>query len=255
MSFPFLHGFDLLCFRKWIVALAGAMIGVTLVRGAEPAPDVPFPCMEKDWILKHKYLSSLVLQASHREQLDVYFLGDSITEFWPYDGKAVWQAEFGKLRVLNCGVSGDKTQNILLRITQGEFDRISPKVAVVLAGINNLGSSPDLKPEALAAGIGKIVATLHAKSPATKILVLSIFPPSEPADPIRERIRATNRLMAKLADGKAVVFLDLYDRFLDDKGVVPFDVSPDGTHLYAKGYQIWADAMRPVLKEMLGNGN
>jgi lysophospholipase L1-like esterase len=92
---------------------------------------------------------------------------------------------------------------------------------------------------------------LRAKSPKSKILLLSIFPSGEPGDPIRSRIQETNELIAKFGDGKSVVFLNLYDRFLDDKGVMPADVSPDGTHLYAKGYAIWAEGMRPVLKELL----
>jgi lysophospholipase L1-like esterase len=218
---------------------------------AESPPDQPVPCKEKEWIYKHRYLSSLVLQATRRPRLDVYFLGDSITEWWPLMGKDVWQEEFGAMRVFNCGVAGDTTQNILFRITQGEFEHTSPKVVVLLAGINNLGLSATLKPEELAKGIQRIIAVLHAKSPASKILLLSIFPSGEPGDPVRDRIRATNKLIQPLADGKVVFFLDLYDKFLDAKGVMPYDVSPDGTHLYSKGYRIWADAMRPVLKELL----
>ncbi len=241
---------------RWLRIMSVSFLIASTFQGssafaAEAPPDRPTPCLEKAWMNKHRYLTSLALQASHRPRLDIYFLGDSITEFWPYDAKEVWHAEFGSMQVLNCGVAGDKTQNILYRVSQGEFEHLSPKVIVLLAGINNLSESPALKPAELAQGHRRILETLRAKSPQSRILLLSIFPSGEPSDPIRERIRATNQLLAGLADGKSIFYLDIYDRFLDAHGVLPGDVSPDGTHLYAKGYRIWADAMRPKLMELL----
>lgn len=216
-----------------------------------PRPDVPMPCFDKQWFGKHNYLCSLVLKASRNPRLDVYFLGDSITEFWPFDGKEVWKAEFGKLQVLNCGVSGDTTQNILFRITHGELARIAPKVVVVLAGINNLGTYPQLRSDELAGGIRQIVATIRLKSPTSKVVLLSIFPSGEPNDPIRARIVETNKRLAALGDNCSVFFLDIYNSFLDSDGNFPITLSPDGTHPSAKGYQVWADAMRPTLQKLL----
>ena len=236
-----------------IIGLAGilALMVSDSAEGSEPAPNLPVPCMEKHWLGQHNYLTALVRRAGNQGPVDVYFLGDSITEFWPTVGKDVWQAEFGKMRVLNCGVSGDKTQNILFRITHGEFDRIQPKVVVLLAGINNLSNSPDLQPEDLARGIQRIVSVVHGKSPASKVLLLSIFPADEPANPIRKRILATNELIAKLADDKSVYYLDIHDRFLNERREVPSELSPDGTHPSAIGYQVWAEAMRPLLRQLL----
>lgn len=211
-------------------------------------PSVAEERSEKQWHNKHNYLASLVRQASRKPPMDIFFLGDSLTEFWPEMGKSVWAAEFGKLSVLNCGVAGDTTQNILYRITHGELDGIAPKVIVLLAGINNLGLSPNLAPAELAQGLKAIVSTLRAKSPGSKILLLSIFPT---ADPVQTRIKETNKLLAELADQKSVFFLDIYNSFLDAEKRFPAAISPDGLHLNAKGYQIWADAMRPTLLKLL----
>ncbi len=122
---------------------------------------------------------------------------------------------------------------------------------MVLAGINNLGLNPDLSPDELARGVRRIVATVRAKSPTSKVLLLSIFPSSEPADPVRARIVETNKRLALLNDNASVFYLDLYPAFLDKDGVFSPAISPDGTHLNAKGYQIWADAMRPTLQKLL----
>ena len=200
---------------------------------------------------KHRYLVSLVLQASRKPPLDAYFLGDSITEFWPELGKNVWQAEFGRMRVLNCGVSGDTTQNMLYRLTHGEFENVTPKVVVVLAGTNNLSLFPDLEPDDLVRGLQRTVSTLRAKSPSSKILLLSILPSGQPSDPIRERILDTNQRLAALSDGTSVIYLDIFSAFLDARGRFLPAVSQDGTHLTAKGYQVWADSMRPTLRKLL----
>ena len=220
---------------------------------AIPPTDLPQPRTDEAWLNKHHRLTSLVLEASRRPapELDIYFLGDSITEWWPLMAKEVWDAEFGRLRVLNCGASGDRTENILYRITHGEFEQITPRVIVLLAGINNLGGSPQLRAEELARGLERIVATLRAKSPASKILLLSIFPAGERSDPIRARIVETNKRVAGLADNSSVFYLDIYAKFLDPNGNLPATNAPDGLHLSANGYQIWADAMRPTLQGLL----
>src|SRR5262249_23549417 len=218
-----------------------------------PPPDLPSPRPDVAWRDKHHRFTSLVLEASRQPapQLDIYFLGDSITEWWPLMAKEVWDAEFGGLQVLNCGASGDRTENILYRITHGEFEQITPKGIVLLAGINNLGGSPQLSPEELARGLERIVATLRAKSPASKILLVSIFPAGERLDPIRGRIIETNKHVAGLADNSSVFYLDIYEKFFDSNGDLPATTAPDGLHLKANGYQIWADAVRPVLPELL----
>jgi len=220
--------------------------------GAElPRPDQPEPRLDESWLAKHKHRTRLVLEARDQPSLDIYFLGDSITEYWPEIAPDLWQAEFGQLRVLNCGVSGDVTQNIIYRLTQGEFEQISPKVVVLLAGINNLGRSPQLEPAELAGGLQQIVSILRTKSPGGKILLLSIFPAGSPADPVRGRIIETNKWLATLGDSSSVFYLDIYHAFLDPEGSLPAKIAPDGLHLSAQGYQIWADAMRPMLRKLL----
>lgn len=240
-------------FRRFRAVALGAVIGAALagvaIAGEAPRSDLPIPDQDKQWRGKHNYLTSLVAQASRRPPLDIYFLGDSITEFWPEIGKGVWATEFSGKHVLNCGVSGDLTQNILYRITYGEFDHISPKVVVVLAGTNNLGLYPQLPPEDAARGVKRIVAALHAKSPTSKILVLSIFPSGDQV--LCHRILETNKRVQEVNDGKSIFYLDIYQAFVGPDGRFLPGASLDGTHLSEKGYQIWADAMRPTLQKLL----
>ena len=238
---------------KAAALITSLFLAVLADANAIPNPEIPTPALEKQWFLKHNYLSSLVLKASRTPPLDIYFLGDSITEFWPTVASDLWNNEFSKLHVLNCGVSGDTTQNILYRITHGEFDHISPRVVVLLAGTNNLSLWADLPPEAVCRGIAQILREIHRRSPKTKILLLSIFPSSEPQSQLRERIMKTNKLLPLLTDQQSTFYLDIYGSFLDGSGQFLPGTTFDLTHPTAKGYQIWANAMRPVLAKLLGD--
>lgn len=180
------------------------------------------------------------------------FLGDSITDWWPRNGKDSW-AKFAPNAPADFGVAAMRTEGLLWNITHGELDGLKPKATVILIGVNNILQCPDEKPEWVAAGIRKIVATVREKMPGTKILLLAIFPARNPAThPARDRIAAVNRLIAGLDDGKNVRFLDLGSKFLDAEGNVRMDLTRDALHPNAKGYEVWYEAMQPMLSEMMG---
>jgi len=96
-----------------------------------------------------------------------------------------------------------------------------------------------------------VVHELRAKLPEAKILFLAIFPRGEKNDPQRAQITAVNRELAKLHDGKHVFWLDIGARFLDAEGNLPRNIMPDLLHPSLKGYEIWADAIREPLRQLL----
>jgi lysophospholipase L1-like esterase len=200
-----------------------------------------------DWTARH----DAYVKLAEKGGVDVYFLGDSITDGWHKEGKAIWDREFAPLKAENFGIAGDRTQHVLYRVTNGEFpDALKPKVVVLMIGTNNTNAHDT--PEQVAAGNKAIVETIRRKSPETKILLLAIFPRGEtPADPLRKNNEAANAMIAKLADGKAVRFLNINEKFLDKDGVLSKEIMPDLLHPNAKGYEIWAEAIREPLKEML----
>jgi beta-glucosidase len=192
------------------------------------------------------------VKRNRRGDVDLLFLGDSITQGWA--DNAVWKKHYGGRKAANFGIGGDTTQNVLWRIDNGEIDSIKPKAIVLMIGTNNFGLKND-KPEDVAKGVEKIVGTLRSKLPAAKILLLGIFPrDAKPETDFRKRIAATNEKLARLADGKAVTYLDLGAKFLDSAGYLPADVMPDYLHLSEKGYRIWAEGMEEKVKNLLGEG-
>jgi lysophospholipase L1-like esterase len=181
--------------------------------------------------------------------VDVLFLGDSITRGWATRGKDVWAQRYGSMHAANFGVGGDHTQHVIWRIENGELNGIHPKVVVLLIGTNN--SDTD-SPESIASAVTKIIHIIQSKSPETKVLLLAVFPRNRPNEEVRvETINHLNPLLAKLDDGKMVRYLDIGPKFLGADGTVPLEIMPDGLHPDDKGYQIWADAMQPLLDEML----
>jgi beta-glucosidase len=213
------------------------------------------PTERTDWASSYH---TAMLQREPREAVQVIFLGDSITMMWRsqsgYEGGTpVWDEYYAPLPAANLGISGDKTEHILWRITGGhDLDGLSPKVLVLLIGINNLlqGSTP----EDTAAGITTIVNYLRTKLPQTRILLLGVFPCWEKADdPIRERVRRTNAIIRPLADRERVFYLDIGDKFLEPDGSIKVEKLRDLLHLSEFGYRIWAEAMQGRLKDLLEN--
>ncbi|MDD5351062.1 MAG: GDSL-type esterase/lipase family protein [Chthoniobacteraceae bacterium] len=183
-------------------------------------------------------------------EIGLLFLGDSITDFWPRSGEWSW-LKFAPYHPADFGISGERTEGTLWRITNGELDGIKPKVTVVMIGTNNIGHFPNEEPEWAAAGVQKIVETVHQKLPDTKVLLLGVFPRATKDSDLRKKVAAINAIIAKLDDGKKTRYLDIGKVFLNAEGEIPADVMPDKLHPNAHGYDLWYDAMNPLLSEML----
>lgn len=191
------------------------------------------------------------LDRAKDKNIQLVFLGDSITDFWPNKGKASWEKYFSKYNPADFGVSGEHTEHTLGHIAGGILDGLHPKVVVIMIGTNNIGHAKDEQPEWAAAGIKKIVETVHAKLPETKVLLLGVFPRESKVSPHRQSVAAINAIISKYDDGNNTRYLDLTPKFLDASGEIPKDIMPDGLHPNAAGYEIWGQSMQPLLDAMM----
>ena len=182
--------------------------------------------------------------------IDLLLLGDSITDWWVQNdaNKAMFEKYFGGMKTANFAIAGDTTQGVLWGLENGEGQGFQPKAVMLMIGTNN-GSST--APE-VAEGIGAIVLELRQNFPDAKILLLGIFPRSVPGDPVRDKIADVNRIISRLDDGKSVFYMDIGQKFLDEKGVfLPDSFRPDNLHPQAKGYDIWGEAVSAKLAELM----
>jgi beta-glucosidase len=201
---------------------------------------------EAGWVVIHEAINKVV----EKGDVDLAFIGDSITQGWA--NNETWQKHYGHRKAVNMGIGGDRTEHVLWRLDHGNIDGISPKVAVLMIGTNNSGGN-EYSGEQIGDGIVAIVQKLRTKLPETKILLLAIFPRGENPNPQREKNAVASARGAKLADNKHVFFLDIGEKFLDEKGHLAKEIMPDYLHLSPRGYQIWAESIEPKLAELLGD--
>jgi lysophospholipase L1-like esterase len=143
---------------------------------------------------------------------------------------------------------------VLWRITNGELDGISPKLIVLMIGTNNIGQMNDEKSEWAAAGVKKILDTIHEKLPHTKVLLLGVFPRGKADSTQRKQVGEINEIIKTYADGKTVRYLDIGKVFLDKDGEIPLEVMPDLLHPNGHGYDLWYDAIKQPVAEMMKGG-
>ncbi len=233
-------------------------------KGGGPAADQPVPRTDANSKLAHRQR----LESLKKGRIDVYFVGDSITRRWRATDYpqflASWNENFFGWNAANFGWGGDTVQNVLWRMQNGELDGAHPKVIVLLAGTNNLGNAPasDAKVAGIVQGIKALLDTLREKAPKATIIIMGILPRNDGVSgadssaPRREAVMPSiakiNEGIAKLADGKAVRYLNINDKLADKDGKLFEGMTVDRLHLSLKGYQVWADALKPLLRELLG---
>jgi len=250
---------------KIFVVVLFFLHAATIVRSGQTpmskpeAADEPSPRTDNNSMLAHAEL----VKKAKQGRIDVYFEGDSITRRWGTSDEqykhflANWQQNFFGWNAANFGWGGDRTQNILWRLNNGELDNVRPKIIVLLAGTNNVGkNSPsgkdDPRVKDISRGIKAILDVCRQKAPGAKIVLMGITPRNDNmlVMPIIDEI---NRRIARFADGKKIRYLNINDKLADNDGKL-FEgmANKDGLHLDVKGYQVWADALKPVFTELLG---
>jgi cephalosporin-C deacetylase-like acetyl esterase/lysophospholipase L1-like esterase len=192
--------------------------------------------------------------------IDLYFLGDSITRRWGARDAACkpllenWRKNFFGWNAGNFGWGGDRTENILWRIQNGELEGVNPKVIVLLAGTNNVNGQAgnEEKVKEVVDGIRAIIDTCQEKSPEATIVLTAIMQRNDNNSAAMPTIDEINERLAKLADGKRVRFLNVNDKLADGEGKLSEGMTDDGVHLTVEGYQVWADGLKPILTELMG---
>jgi lysophospholipase L1-like esterase len=191
------------------------------------------------------------VETAKRGDIDLLLEGDSITDWWMQgeENKKMFEKYFGNIKTANFAIAGDTTQGVLWGLKNGEGQGFSPKAIMLMIGTNNMGSNT--APE-IAEGVGAVVLEMRKDFPNAKILLLAIFPRSTPGDPVRAKIAETNNIIAKLDDQQHVFYLDIGSKFLDADGkFLPGSFRPDNLHPAAKGYDIWGEAVKDKLAELM----
>ena len=232
-----------------IVLLAGSVMNAQEAK--LPRTLVPANKMDQKWWKeRHEANKTRIAQGN----VDFLLIGDSITHGWDGSGKAVQQYYYGDRNYVNMGFGGDQPQHVLWRLDDAPMDKIHPKAAMLLIGVNSLWGDWENCRENVALGIKACVDKLQKLYPDIKILVLDVFPAHEKANaPVRSRISGTNALLPELFKNyKNVTLMDLSHLWLDKDGNIPKELMKDFVHPGEYGYKLWGAEVEPVISKMLG---
>jgi lysophospholipase L1-like esterase len=240
----------------WLVVVS---IGLTTVHAQDGSQ--PVPRTDENSLIAHAQLRD----KARRGGIDVYFEGDSITRRWGASDAAYrdfldnWTRNFFGWNAANFGWGGDTVQNILWRLAEGELDDVHPKVIVVMAGTNNVGGKPrqgvDVAVvENVINGMTAVLDVMRRKAPDATVILMGITPRTDSSKgaSVMPTIDAINARYVRLSDGKRVRYLDINRRLAREDGAPREGVTVDGLHLSVTGYQVWADALKPIFTEILG---
>ncbi|MCU1234500.1 MAG: Lipolytic enzyme family [Candidatus Solibacter sp.] len=238
-------------------ALAG-MAMISLPAAQTVPADRPAPRTDRNSQIAHEQLLAKAKQGG----IDVYFEGDSITRRWGATDYPEllenWKKNFFGWNAADFGWGADRVENILWRLENGELDSVSPRVIVLLAGTNNVGNRVPIEGVESAAanvtrGLEAVVRVMRAKAPLATIILMGIFPRNDNLAVMPE-IERINANLARMADGGKIRYLNVNDQLADRDGKLRDGMMNDRDKLHPvlKGYQVWADALRPVLTELLG---
>jgi len=228
-----------------------------LRQAAAPSPaDMPVPRTDPNSMIAHAQL----LQKARQGRIDVYFEGDSITRRWGATDYPHllenWRQNLFGWNAANFGWGADTTQNILWRLNNGELDRVHPKIIVLLAGTNNVSTT--VPPEGdegkvadITRGMEAILRVMRTKAPDATVIVTAIFPRNDNMT-VMQTINKINENLSRLADGKKVRYINVNDKLADPEGRLFDGMMVDKLHPTVRGYQVWADALKPVFTELLG---
>ena len=203
----------------------------------------------KWWMPRHE---AKLAERKAMKQVDLLMIGDSITHGWEDKGKATWERFYADRNALNLGFSGDRTEHVIWRFQNGAIDDIDPRLAVVMIGTNNTGHRKE-NPAHTAIGIKRVIDELKLRLPNTKILLLDVFPRGANIDDeMRQINNAINEIIKDFEDEESGIwFFSIGDKFLTEEGVLSKTIMPDLLHPNAKGYEIWADAMEPMIRQLM----
>ena len=204
------------------------------------------------WLTRHNAFNERVKKGD----VDLIFVGDSITQGWEGAGKKVWEEHYGERKAVNLGIGGDRTQHVLWRLDNGNVEGIAPRAAVVMIGTNNSGGDRNSAAE-IVDGVRAVVAALRSKLPETHVLLLDIFPRGGTFNEQRGKILQVNQTLQRIYDPRGdtadskVHYYEIGHRFLEPDGSLSRDIMPDFLHLSPRGYEIWAESIEPALERLL----
>jgi len=218
-------------------------------------------CLEslaKDFGRQERYAAAnAALAPATRGQRRVVFFGDSITDNW---SKPKYGGFFKGKPYVNRGISGQSTNQMLLRF-RPDVLALRPRAVVILAGTNDLsGNVGPVSPETIESNLANMIELARAHK--IGVAVASLLPvcdckTSPDGKPILRTVDrpaasiiALNQRIAALAKKHNVAYLDYFSAVVDGKGALKAELTDDGLHPNAAGYEVMGPLAEKVIAKI-----
>ncbi len=223
-----------------------SLLAVFLCLAPDLSSTTPIPREHEWWVARTAQLQNEV--DAQGKKAKVIFVGDSITQGWEGKGAKTWKNMFSPLGAINLGISGDRTEHVIWRLENGNLQGLSPDVAVVMIGTNNIGQTTPDSPSVVLDGVVAVVETIKSSLPNVHVLLLDIFPRGQSFNAMRGSILQVNQsLQSKYMPDERVTYFPIGHLFVEEDGSIDHSVMPDYLHLSEVGYQQWATAILPFV--------
>jgi len=204
----------------------------------------------QDWANLNKYQNeNAKLKPLEPGQKRIVFMGDSITEGWPF-------LEFfaGKPYV-NRGISGQTTPQMLIRF-RPDVIALKPSVVVIMAGINDIAGNTG--PSTLEMITDNIFSMAElAKANNIKVILCSVLPafdfPWRPGSFPAEKVVTLNKMIKKYADANGILYLDYYSAMVNEQKGLKATYSEDGVHPNKAGYEVMNPLAEKAIAKVLSS--
>ena len=218
-----------------------------------PSSTWPQPKVWADWWIG-KFARNRERIASCGGELDIVMLGDSITHYWEVgeglDDSHDIEILEKKYRIMNCGYGGDRIENLLWRVQNGELDGYTAKLITLMIGTNNSLDNP----EDVIVGVRNLIGEIYRKQPQAKILIMGYLPCGEKRDDRRRvTLDAVRPALKTFVNAQTVRWFDCSDKFLNPDGTTKKELFDyEYLHPSTEGYRVWREALEPELEKLLG---
>jgi lysophospholipase L1-like esterase len=211
----------------------------------------PRPVMlnkDQDWANRHRYAeANKALHPLASGENRIVFMGNSITELW----KITDSSFFAGKHYINRGISGQTTPQMLVRFRDDVID-LSPKVVVILAGINDIAENTGRT--TLENIFGNIVSmTQLARANNIRVVLSSVLPaydfPWRPGLQPAEKVAKLNVMIKAYADKNNIVYVNYYSSMVDDRKGLQAALTQDGVHPTLAGYKV----MEPLVEKAIAD--
>lgn len=176
------------------------------------------------------------------------FLGDSITELYPLE------EYYDNLPVVNSGISGNKTTDILNDMKTRVY-QYNPTKVFLLIGTNDLNSTDEDIVDVTFDNIKEIINEIKENRSDATIYVESVYPVNSVIENnvvtnrTNKKVKELNKKLSNYCDEESCEYINLYDDLIDEEGNLKTEYTEDGLHLNSLGYVVITRELLPYLNE------